>query len=354
MEKMPLAVLITDKFNRIQYVNPCFSETTGYTSEEVIGKSPSFLKSEFTKPEIYEDLRNVLREGSIWFGNFTNKNKNGKLIYDETIISRLRDEYNNPSGYIAIKKDITEKILNEKTIQEQNIELIKLNNKKNKLFRAISHDLRNPVGHILSLCEVYEYLRNESNFEEAEKTLKYLKSSAESAFRILDNLLYWGRLEINTLNNHLKQNVNISSVVDSIIESFRYSLELKHITINLNIDKNIAIRINGEMFEVILKNILSNAVKYSFTHGKIQINALEAEDMIHLTFEDNGTGIPSEKLSVIFEVDSNLFTKGTLGETGSGLGLPLSYELAKMNQGKIEISSIENSGTKVNLTFNKA
>lgn len=220
---------------------------------------------------------------------------------------------------------------------------------KTKFLSIIAHDLRGPVGNIMNFLEL---LQNEKDLNEQErnKYLKILNRLSKSTFHLLQNLLEWANKSKN-INNYEHKRIELSQVIANNIDFLKSSTLLKTIDLEFREGKQTYISSNANMLETILRNLVSNAVKYTPKGGRISIATEKVQNTVRLIVADNGQGIQPEILDSLFEFESSRSTKGTEGEVGSGFGLVLCKELINNNYGTIKIESKLGIGTKVIVDF---
>ena len=240
--------------------------------------------------------------------------------------------------------------LNEKlAISEQ--ELITANNTKDKFFSIIAHDLRNPIGSIKNILETFKLYYSRMTSEEVTKMIETLYKASESAYDLLENLLYWARVQTNRIDFSPETRVLFCDV-DKCINSVKTLSDNKKITIIQNVPKDIIANYDLFFINTILGNLLTNAIKYSHLAGKIEIGVLFETDsikseiinsidnpMITLFVKDYGVGISQRIKDGLFRIDQNVTTAGTANEKGTGLGLILSKEFVDKQGGKIWVES---------------
>lgn len=345
VSQSPASIVITDKDGNIEYVNPLFTENTGYSYEEAIGKNPRILKSGHTTPEEYKQLWQQISGGNTWKGEFLNVRKNGTQYWELAVIAPIKDENGNISNYIAVKEDITKQKEFEDALKNTNEKLKEANATKDKFFSIIAHDLRSPLGNVYSIAELLNNSINEFNKESLNYWIKALYESSVSTLGLLDNLLTWSRSQRNIIP-YKPEIINLYSVAYGNVDIINSAAQKKIITINLELDKNTEIFADKEMLNTIFRNLLSNAVKFTHQKGVITISATAAQnDYVTIAVSDNGIGISEEDVPNIFKIEYNRSTKGTDGEQGTGLGLVLCKEFVEKNKGKIWIESELGKGT---------
>jgi signal transduction histidine kinase len=236
-----------------------------------------------------------------------------------------------------IKSNNELKILND-NILKQKEELDKSNNTKNKFFSIISHDLRNPLsGFMLLLRYINDEFEN-ITIEEIKDFVKALKETSESLYLLLENLLEWSKIQIGTLFAQPIQ-CNLLDLVKMSINSIENNAKAKDITIINNFKDETLIFADTNMIFTILRNILTNAIKFTNRGGTIEIQLNQDADTAILSIVDSGIGMNEQTLSKLFKLGEKIGTEGTEGEPSTGLGLILCNEFIKMNNGKIEVES---------------
>jgi len=223
---------------------------------------------------------------------------------------------------------------------------------KDKLFSIISHDIRGPIG------SVYQFLKyisvNYKNFspDDIIEVLTGMKNSTKVVFDTLDNLFLWARIQSNRMD-YEPEKLNL---VEFLLESknfFQKQADNKELKINILISPGIAIFADKESFMILVKNLISNSIKFSHKGGNIDIKSElnEKNKKVIIKFIDYGTGISEKILNLLFSVERKVSAPGTAGEKGSGLGLLLCKELVEMNGGEITLDTKENYGTIATITL---
>jgi PAS domain S-box-containing protein len=250
-----------------------------------------------------------------------------------------------PFRIFTIISDITH-------IKNYEAELKELNKSKDDFFSIIAHDLKSPFQGLLGFTGL---LKDEfPNLSEEEKNdfIDRIHSTTRNIFQFIEQLLEWSRLQTGRVE-YRKEKIDIEKVVNTISQLHKPNADNKHISI----ENRIAAETFGygdiRMFEAVIDNLLSNAIKFTPDKGIIKISADILDQFLQVTVEDSGVGIAQNKISKLFKIDSHISTKGTSGETGTGLGLILCAEIVNKLQGKIWVESIEGNGTKFIFTIPK-
>jgi len=221
---------------------------------------------------------------------------------------------------------------------------------KTKLFSILSHDLRGPIGSIFQLLDLL--VEQPQVFKEDEKgeMLISLRNSAKTTYELLNDLLMWTNTQSKNINLN-PQNFNVSKLLEEIKNIFKLTCEKKNIDIEINCSPQINIFGDIDSVKIILRNLLSNALKFSRIGGTIKIDCIKENDFVNISIKDNGIGIPEDKQANIFQLNIEKSQEGTMGEKGTGLGLSLCKEFAELNGGDITFESKVNVGTTFTAKF---
>lgn len=249
---------------------------------------------------------------------------------------------------VKLLGEIIANTLERKQIEEQLIESEKnmreLNAAKDKFFSIIAHDLKNPFMGILGFTEILNNSFDQYDDAEKKKMISFVKRSAESAYKLLENLLEWSRIQIGGVKITLEQ-IDISILINEAITSLKDASQIKNVKIITTVQNDTFVFADSEMVKAILRNLLTNALKFSHSDSYIKITAEEDSENTKIMITDKGIGIKLETLNHLFRIDKAVSTKGTLGEKGTGLGLILCKEFLQKNNGKLLIDSVVNQGS---------
>jgi PAS domain S-box-containing protein len=341
----PAAIVITDITGSIDYVNPQFTNITGYTIEEAIGKNPRILKSGKTKPEVYENLWATITSGNTWKGELLNKRKDGTLFWEMATIAPIKDEEGKITNYIAVKEDITiQKEAESATLITQK-KLKEANATKDKFFSIIAHDLKNPFHIILGFSDLLLQNHKEYDLETRENVIKTIYDISLKTFNLLENLLAWSRSKTGSIPFNPKI-LDIKLIAYDCISLFSEAAEKKKIKLNLLSSEDYSIFADRDMIAAVLRNLINNAIKFTNKNGKVTLIITKKDDkFLQVNVKDTGIGIKPEKTNIIFSIDRDWTTPGTEDEAGTGLGLFLCKEFIEKNGGTIWIQSKEGVGS---------
>jgi signal transduction histidine kinase/Tfp pilus assembly protein PilF len=252
-----------------------------------------------------------------------------------------------------IKKRANKKLEEfNKMITLQNIELKKLNTEieevskeKDKLFTIISHELRNPLYWLQNLAEVLSKKHNSMPADKIKKTLMSMDESAKNVYHLMDNLLYWSRSKLNRVLPKKSQH-NLNDLILATTSMYESFFKQKEITYIPDIPTNIYIYVDADLFACVIRNLISNAIKYTANGGWINFNCEKSSDFVTLTISDSGKGMAESHVKTLFEFTEEISVPGLSQEKGSGLGLRLCKDFVELNAGKIWAESTQGEGTR--------
>lgn len=390
VEQNSATIAITDSEGAIIYVNPKFTEMTGYTKDEALGQNPRILKGEDGLTD-YADMWQTLSNGRQWRGDFHNKRKNGEFFWERAAISPILDEAGKITHFLAIKEDITERKAIEQELERSVAESVQmattlefvnaelkaaqsqmLQREKmasiGQLAAGVAHEINNPIGFVSSnLRSLDKYIKKMTGYlklleknvrEQAPEAWQELKperkklkidflledcddliaeslDGSERVRKIVQNLKTFSRVDqaeaqLADLNECLE------STIDFVWNEIKYKSTL---------EKDLAelpdLHCSPQELSQVFTNILVNAAQAIEKDGLIRIRSWLEDDSIFISIQDNGSGIAEENLEKIFDP---FFTTKQVGD-GTGLGMSISYEIVKKHGGKIVIDSELGKGT---------
>jgi len=218
-----------------------------------------------------------------------------------------------------------------------------------KFLSIIGHDLRGPVGNITNFLDL---LQNETELNEKERKryLRTLNALSQSTFHLLQNLLEWATKSKN-LHHFKSERIELCQIIAANIDFFKNVAFLKSIDFKFDETEKTFISGNANILQTIVRNLISNAIKFTPKHGTITISTKTTANNVYLTISDTGLGMKPEAIHSFSKFETNTSTKGTNGEVGSGLGLVLCKELVSRMSGQINIDSQLGVGTRVTVEF---
>jgi two-component system, sensor histidine kinase and response regulator len=234
----------------------------------------------------------------------------------------------------------------KRLIEKQNEELKRTIEGRDKMYSVIAHDLRSPMGSVKMVLNMLSMMVSPDTLgPELSSLLIQANQQTEEVFSLLDNLLKWTKTQTGRLNV-VFQDFNTDEVILGVIEIFNMVAEMKHIKIkHLETSENLKIHADIDMIKTIIRNFMSNAIKFSEKDSSIEIYVAREGDFAKISVQDHGRGISDENQNKLFKVESNYTTYGTANEEGSGLGLLLCKDFAIKNGGDLLLESKEGEGS---------
>lgn len=363
VEQSPESIVITNAHAEIEYVNAAFTETTGYSLDEVQGKNPRILHSGKTPPETYQQMWTNLAEGKPWKGEFFNKCKDGTEYLEFAILTPLRGAKGEITHYVAIKEDITEKKRIGRELDAHRHHLEELvatrtseleearkhadaaNAAKSAFLANMSHEIRTPLNAILGLTHL---VRKEASSNQIDKLHK-IDSAGRHLLSIINDILDISKIEAGRLQLEI-QDFHLSAVLDNVRSIIKEQAAAKGIEVIVDSDSVPAwLKGDATRLRQSLLNYATNAVKFTDS-GSITLSAKlldEADDGLHIRFQvsDTGMGIAREKIRHLFQA----FEQGDLSTTrkhgGTGLGLAITRQLTELMDGQVGVDSTPGEGS---------
>jgi two-component system sensor histidine kinase/response regulator len=236
------------------------------------------------------------------------------------------------------------------TIAHQKKDLEIANAAKDKFFSIIAHDLGNLFNGLLSFSDILTNKTIALSEREKEEFLGIIQESSQQGFALLRNLLEWSRVQTGRIHFQPEYQ-NLKGVVDANIVLLRGNIKAKNINMLSDISPSLEVFADSNMFNTVIRNILSNAVKFTPEEGKITVSARKNGKFAKISVTDTGIGIADSELPKLFKIDVNYTTLGTNKEKGTGLGLILCKEFVEKNGGEIWVESEEGKGSTFYLTL---
>jgi len=235
-------------------------------------------------------------------------------------------------------------------LQESEKELLAINANKDKFFSIISHDLKSPFGGLLGIADMLVADYDELSKEEIKEMIQIVNHSSKNIYELLDGLLQWAQAQSGRGDYNFKR-ISILNTINKVIELHKITASSKKISIINNIDQNIFAFADELSIETILRNLVTNAIKFTNENGKIVSEAVVRNDKVYISVEDTGIGLSKDDLEKLFKIEYHLTKEGTNREIGTGLGLILCKELVAKNGGEIWAESEEGKGSKFVFTL---
>ena len=349
IEQNPNAIIITDSESRIEYVNEAFGRSTGYMTDEVIGKRTGFFASGKTPPATFAEMRTALAAGKAWSGRFYNRTREGAELINFAHVSAIRDAEGKVTHYLSIQEDITERVQLAAEVSRSRaaMEIAEAANQAKSTFLAnMSHEIRTPMNAIIGLTHL---MRDDLPTPRQKERLEKVADAASHLLGIINDILdiskiEAGHLELSAVDFRLEELVeNVSTLVSERVKAkgLRFSVSLAGLPAVLRGD---AMRLTQ-----ILLNYVGNAVKFTASGSIELLGSVDEESdtsvLARFTVRDTGIGIAPENLHRLFEAFEQADSSTTRKYGGTGLGLRINRHLAQMMGGAVGVESTLGTGS---------
>ncbi|NJO92049.1 MAG: PAS domain S-box protein, partial [Chloroflexia bacterium] len=353
----PSIVFITNPQGVIEYVNPKFTELTGYTVGEAVGKTPRILNSGTHSKAFFANLWQTIKSGKVWRNEVCNKKKSGELYWEDVSISSIKNKKNEITHFVSVREDITQRKAMEQELKLAKEEAEKANQAKSEFLANMSHEIRTPMNAVLGFADLLSQMVK----DELQKSyLDSIKSSGKSLLTLINDILDLSKIEAGKLELELNY-VDLNDLFREMKTIFSLSGMNKGIEYAVNVASNVPplVLIDEIRLRQVLINLLSNAFKFT-PKGYINLtaNAINIESQkefcdLYIEVEDSGIGISEESQAKIFDAFSQQEGQSAKKYGGTGLGLTISKRLISLMNGKIELKSEVDKGTTFRLGFEK-
>jgi two-component system sensor histidine kinase/response regulator len=331
LRALPEIVFILDGREKLTFASDTCLRKFKYTHDDLA--RGVYLKDILT-PESYEFLKSekkkVLSQNEFNARELIGKRSDNTLFSFTTYTAKLKSG-NKTTGFIGIGFDITDRKQVENLLREAN-------HAKVKFFSIIAHDLKNPFNSLVGFSQLLLNGYNKYPPEKIKEFVFYMNKAANQGFVLLENLLEWSRAQTGKLENTPVW-FDMVDVVNEVYNLTSGSANKKDIVLTFDCLDEVLVYADMNMIRTVLRNLVSNAVKFTHRQGHIHIKAYLDGPYGVVQVSDNGIGISPENLNKLFKIDSDYSSLGTEKESGTGLGLILCQEFVNMNKGKIEVES---------------
>jgi len=331
--------------NGIQrFVSESCEKSHGYRPEELTNID---VIAEMIHPDDQEkvvaEFQKILNHKGFGGVQYRHKNKNGAWVYLEAFGS---NQINNPhiNAVVLNVRDITERKIAEQKLKENEAHLVELIATKDKFFSIIAHDLTGPFHSIIGFSDLIADQISQQDYEGLEKYVTIIQNSAQLALDLLRNLLEWSRAQTGKVEFN-PEYFEMVKLIHDVKKLFSGSAEQKSITVNLELPHNLPVFADKAMINTVLRNLISNGIKFTNPGGNIVISAGQADLELITYFPDIGIGIKTYTMGRLFKIEETYSTTGTRNEKGTGLGLLLCKEFIEKHAGKIWVESTIEKGS---------
>lgn len=340
-----LGISITDRQGRILFNNKWYRDYLGYSAEELKQKTIEDL----THPDdlaltrkYFLDLVEGKRENYRLEKRYVRKD--GQCVWGDLSVSVLKDADGNVKEVIGMITDITAKKNVELSLKENEQRLKELNQSKDTLISILSHDLRSPFNGILGFADILHNDVDSLSRERIRELVDIIRSQALHAYSLLEDVLEWVMLQSDKVPPKPSE-TDVLPICSSVVSNLKPKVDEKHISISCPAASSGKVYADEHMLYTVLNNLVSNAIKFSHEHGRIDIQAEPDGNYMVFSVSDNGLGIKPDDLPLIWNVAEKYTTTGTRGEKGTGFGLLICRELVEKLGGRIWVDSEPGNGT---------
>jgi len=347
----PSAVEITDTQGVIEYTNPKFSQITGYSSAEVIGKNSIFFDTGISQPDIFKSIQEALSHNNEWKGELRNKRKSGEPYWEYVSINPIKDNDGSITHYLIVRDDVTKRKSMEDELIQAKEKAIQSDKLKSEFLAQMSHEIRSPINVLLSFMGLIRSEVETNMTSELKESFNVMEGAGRRIIRTIDLILNMSELQTASYEYKPKKLNLFSDIIDPVY------LEYQHVAQKKNLDFKIVNQapetmVNVDEYSVtqIFANIFDNALKYT-EKGKIDVNLKNENKKLCVEITDTGIGISQEYQKNLFKP----FIQEEQGYTrkfeGNGLGLALVKKYCELNNVDISVVSQKGKGSSFILTF---
>jgi len=269
---------------------------------------------------------------------------------EEELKNKMEDLTNSNKEIAFQNKEKNKRAAELIIINKQLEQLIQLNADKDLFISILAHDLRSPFNALLGLSELLIEDIRKLNINEIEDIANNINKSAQNSFKLLEDLLMWARAQSGKIPFN-PQKLSFADICKNILENLNPNADAKNIALDYSKVDHLTVFADIDLFKAVLRNLVSNAIKFTNSGGAININAEENSGNVTISVSDNGIGIKPNNLAKLFNISQVLTTKGTAKETGTGLGLVLCKEFVEKHGGKIWAESEVRKGSDFKFTL---
>jgi len=352
LNNLPDHIYFKDLESRFIRINKAHAMFFGLSDpDQAIGKRDfDFFTDEHAR-QAFNDEQNIIRTGHL----LSLEEKETHYDHADTWVSTVKlplcDKDGRIIGTFGISRDITKHKLAEEEIKLKNELLLTTNAEKDKFFSIIAHDLRGPLSSFLSATQILSDDIQTMDTQEIKEITVSMKESAQNIYTLLENLLEWSRLRRSGLAFD-PEKLNLREKVTDCIDVLSETAKKKKVDIVISIAEETDAYVDNHMFDFIVRNLVSNAIKFTNVGGKISVEAISNNNhFIEMKVSDSGIGIPPELKSKLFLLSEKTSRPGTDGEMSTGLGLLLCKEFIEKHGGKIWVESEVGKGSSFYFTI---
>jgi PAS domain S-box-containing protein len=350
-----VAIQFYDAEGKVKYWNKASEAFYGFSEKETRGRSlAELILDKVSYAEFLKTVERIDATGETVISEFTVMDKNGRphnIL--STLFSILPIEGNGGTkDFICMDVDLTDLKNAEFKLKEYTTQLENVNATKDKFFSIIAHDLKNPFNAILGFSRILFNDYQELNDEEILKFIRAIRDSAENAFKLLQNLLVWSRIQTGHVD-FAPEVCSLSLIIKETMALLKPQAIGKNIVITSSVDPSVQVFVDENMIKTIFRNLLSNAIKYTHSGGHVEVRVTENQQGVIVEVIDDGIGMSPALISRLFSIGESTERPGTANEMGTGLGLILCKEFLMKHGTSLSVNSEVGKGTCFTFLLNK-
>ncbi|MFA6093095.1 MAG: PAS domain S-box protein [Elusimicrobiota bacterium] len=347
VQQSPSAIIITDIRGDIQYVNPRFTEMTGYGAEEILGKNPRVLRSGETPQPTYQELWQTILSGREWRGELCNRRKDGTLYWEMTSISAVRTPEGVITHFVAVEEDVTERRRVAEELARARDAALDAARVKASFLANMSHEIRTPLNAVIGMAG----LMLDTPLDEKQKEFAHtIRAAGDSLLAIINDILDFSKLESGKMTVEIVD-FDLRSEAEDCATLLAQKAQAKGIELTVFIDPEVAPVVRGDpgRLRQVIYNLLGNAIKFT-AKGEVALRVdreFEKGDrqVLRFSIRDTGIGITLEAQKRLFTAFTQADDSTTRRFGGTGLGLAISRQLVELLGGTIGIESAPGRGS---------
>ena len=328
---------------RIEYVNPAEEQMTGYRKDELIGRTPRLLQGPKTDRDVLDSLRDALEAGEPWEGETVNYRRDGTPYQARWSIAPVHNAQGTIEHWVSVQRDVTQDRQREQELKDAKEAAEEAANLKSAMLANMSHEIRTPLTSIIGFAEV---LGGDDASEASTHDLaRLIEKSGKRLLETLDTVLTLSKLEAGQMQL-ADEPVDVVEETDEVAKQFKGQARESDLTLHVETPKrSVEAQCDGGGLQIVLHNLVSNAIKYSEPGGQIWLRVSENDEWTTLEVEDTGIGMDEQQVEQLFEPFRQASEGVARKYEGTGLGLTVTKEAVEQMGGSIDVETEPDDGT---------
>jgi len=353
VDNVPISVFAKDVQDEYRYIiwNRELVKIFGTQAKDIIGINDFQLFANQQEAKYFNDYDISVMNGKeivdIPNEDLTT-NEGVKIVHTRKI--PIYDQNNQPKILLGCLEDITQKIKTERDLIESEAKLKKLNADKDRFLQVLAHDLKSPFNSLLGFSDLLLKNLHKYDIDKIEKQLKIIHQTNHKTYNLLEDLLLWSKSQSGKLSFE-HQKIVFSEICTEIINNMKHQADTKEISINCFEPEKTVLKADLNMFKTVLRNLISNAIKFTNRNGQINIYTEKNHKNATIIVSDNGVGIEKDNIFKLWDFSQPISTIGTADEKGTGFGLLLCKEFVEKHDCKIWVESELGKGSDFKFTM---